>query len=383
MHELNSPERIGDAFFAKPQGVNNIRVDYLYNKLFHTLPFKLSFSEQFEMTCLAEIEKWFEPICSEISKFEGKTIDEGFWIGKSDTEYSKIVVGVTFNSEASEDVPHSMQSILWGVRQKIDDEKKILDNLHVNVVAACATREQAKLLVDIMTPHKMQSKAKMYILASTYGDLNFTAMAMPEIEVDLAMNYGEDFVEFNDKLIDSVNNEKSGLYLFYGPPGTGKSSYIKYLLSGSLKRKVAYIPVSLIDRLTHPDMVPLLMSNKDTVLVLEDAEKALLSREVSENSAIVSTILNLTDGFIGQALNITIMATFNTDKDKIDEALLRKGRLKMSYEFKKLNKRNCQRILDKLGVDGEITEDMTLAEVYNYTQESGYKAPEKRRVGFN
>lgn len=383
MHELNSPERIGDAFFAKPQGVNNIRVDYLYNKLFHTLPFKLSFSEQFEMTCLAEIEKWFEPICSEISKFEGKTIDEGFWIGKSDTEYSKIVVGVTFNSEASEDVPHSMQSILWGVRQKIDDEKKILDNLHVNVVAACATREQAKLLVDIMAPHKMQSKAKMYILASTYGDLNFTAMAMPEIEVDLAMNYGEDFVEFNDKLIDSVNNEKSGLYLFYGPPGTGKSSYIKYLLSGSLKRKVAYIPVSLIDRLTHPDMVPLLMSNKDTVLVLEDAEKALLSREVSENSAIVSTILNLTDGFIGQALNITIMATFNTDKDKIDEALLRKGRLKMSYEFKKLNKRNCQRILDKLGVDGEITEDMTLAEVYNYTQESGYKAPEKRRVGFN
>jgi hypothetical protein len=383
MHALNVPEIIGDAFFAKPAGVNAIKVDYLYNKIFSTLPFRLSFAEQFEMTCLAEIEKWFEPICSEISKFEGKTIEEGFYIGKPMTAYESVVVGITFNSEASDDIPHSMQSVLWGVKQKLDDEKKILENLHVNVVAACKTREQAKTMVDLLADHKMQAKAKMYILASSYGDLNFTAMAMPELDVDLALNYGEDFPDFSSKLINSINDEKSGLYLFYGAPGTGKSTYIKYLLSGVLKRKVAYIPVSLVDKLTHPDMVPLLMNNKDIVLVLEDAEKALLSREVSENSAIVSTILNLTDGFIGQALNITVMATFNTDKDKIDEALLRKGRLKMSYEFKKLNKHNCQQILDKLGMVGEIKEDMTLAEVYNYTQEPGYKEPEKRRVGFN
>jgi ATP-dependent 26S proteasome regulatory subunit len=146
---------------------------------------------------------------------------------------------------------------------------------------------------------------------------------------------------------------------------------------------VAYIPVGLIGALVSPDMLPLLMDNKDVVLVIEDAEKALLSRDVSGNSEIVSTILNLTDGFIGDALNISIIATFNTEKENIDQALLRKGRLRLSYEFKKLSKEDGRTLARSIGKPEEnITGEMSLAEIYNMDDDTGYKEIEQRRVGF-
>jgi len=37
---------------------------------------------------------------------------------------------------------------------------------------------------------------------------------------------------------------------------------------------------------------------------------------------------------LGAGFNIQIMATFNTSLKNLDPALMRKGRLKLSYEFK-------------------------------------------------
>jgi ATP-dependent 26S proteasome regulatory subunit len=184
-------------------------------------------------------------------------------------------------------------------------------------------------------------------------------------------------------VLDNLTNKKSGLYLFNGPPGTGKSSYIKHLLSSNLPRKIAYIPVSLIGQLVSPELMPLLMDNKDIILVIEDAEKALLSRETSENAAIVSTILNLTDGFIGDAMNISIMATFNTEKEKIDSALLRKGRLRLSHEFGLLSLEDSKKLAVAIGKPASaVLEPMSLADIYNMDDDTGYKEPEQRRVGF-
>ena len=125
------------------------------------------------------------------------------------------------------------------------------------------------------------------------------------------------------------------------------------------------------------------MDNKDLILVIEDAEKALVSRDEAGRSDLVSTILNLTDGFLGSALNITVVATFNTAKEKIDDALLRKGRLKHCYEFVKLNKKQAQRLAESLNLpSADITTDMTLADIYYLKAETGYAPEEQRRVGF-
>ena len=66
------------------------------------------------------------------------------------------------------------------------------------------------------------------------------------------------------------------------------------------------------------------MDNSDAILILEDAESALQKRD--GRSGAVSNILNLTDGLLSDCLNISIVATFNTETKNIDEALAFTGK---------------------------------------------------------
>jgi hypothetical protein len=383
MHKYNNPELVRANFYAKPNTSSNKRLEYIFNNIFKTLPNTLYFSEEFDLGCLSFVEENFELFCSDVGRAGTITVDEGVWVGKKDTPYEDVFLGTTYKTKEGESVAYDGVMTRFPHAGISSDNGAKYQELYISVRAVCPDKKQIYLLIEAFAPFKIKQTNKIHILAQEYGDLSFAPIPIPDSNVDLALNYGEDFIPFHNKLVASINEQRSGLYLFYGEPGTGKSSYIKHLLTGEIKRKIAYIPVGLIDKLTHPDMVPLLMNSKDIVLVLEDAEKALLSRDVSDNSAIVSTILNLTDGFIGQALNITLIATFNTEKDKIDAALLRKGRLKLSHEFKKLSVGNAQKIADKLGIPArEITEDMTLADIYNFEKATHYEEPKARRVGF-
>lgn len=77
-------------------------------------------------------------------------------------------------------------------------------------------------------------------------------------------------------------------------------------------------------------------------------------------------LLNLTDGMLGDSLGIQVICTFNTNVKNIDKALLRKGRLITSYEFKELQANKSKILLKRLGVNNYIADNnMTLAEIYN------------------
>lgn len=99
--------------------------------------------------------------------------------------------------------------------------------------------------------------------------------------------------------------------------------------------------------LDNLSIAPFLMDNRNSVLVIEDAEELISSREEVRNSNL-SMLLNLTDGLLGESVGIQIIVTFNTDVNNIDKALLRKGRLSIIYEFKllALDRRNA--LLNKL-----------------------------------
>jgi hypothetical protein len=111
--------------------------------------------------------------------------------------------------------------------------------------------------------------------------------------------------------------------------------------------------------------------------VIEDAEQLIVSRDRDQNSSI-STMLNLTDGILGESLGIQIIATFNTDLHNIDKALLRKGRMLARYEFKSLAREKSQALLQELGhTDAVAKGPMSLADIFNYEQDSF----EMERVG--
>lgn len=196
--------------------------------------------------------------------------------------------------------------------------------------------------------------------------------------VDIEQNYNDDFKVPYEKICEIIEKKnETGLMLFYGEPGTGKSSVIKNLIGSYPETDFIFIDANLLANTQQNSLISYFVENQNTVFILEDCEKALLSREEGFNP-IISTLLNVTDGIIGDVLGIKLICTFNTSLSKIDKALLRNGRLSLKYEFKKLTSDKVSNILGR-----KVNEDMTLADIYNIDNENDFSKQEKRKVGFN
>ena len=241
------------------------------------------------------------------------------------------------------------------------------------------TLAKVRACIDKETQPKKHSN--VYLLCSFDGMLNLQRfdIKLPQKKMNLELNYGSDAKAKFDKVIDSVSSNKNGLVLFSGDPGTGKSTFIKYLTTKTT-RKVIYLSSGSAEQLTNPDFLSFIMGHRNSILLLEDAEKVLRSRDSQDNEAI-SNILNITDGILGDCLNILVIATFNIDREKIDSALVRKGRLLVEHHFKALSADECNRIFESMKSKRRTEKPMTLAEIYN-EDDNFHEEDEKRRVGF-
>ncbi len=199
-----------------------------------------------------------------------------------------------------------------------------------------------------------------------------------KVTLDLQNSYNTSY-DIN-KILSDIKSTKSGLMLFTGLPGTGKTTLIKYLAQTNRDLKFCFITNNNIGMLSDPNFLDFCIEElSDSVIILEDCENSLLSREASK-SYDISTILNLTDGIIGDLLNIKIIATLNTT-DKIDSALLRKGRLICKAEFDKLTVEQGKNLAKSLDKDIEVTEEMCLTDIYNI-EDNGYTTKKQTKLGF-
>jgi SpoVK/Ycf46/Vps4 family AAA+-type ATPase len=179
--------------------------------------------------------------------------------------------------------------------------------------------------------------------------------------LDLETIYPEDFLPVHEKILSRLETPKDkGLVILHGDPGTGKTTYIRYLI-GLLKKRKIFVSPNMTSFISTPDFIKSLQERTDSVLIIEDAESILMSREAGGNDA-VSNLLNLCDGLLADCFNIQVICTFNTKLENIDSALLRKGRLIARYEFPKLTKERAEAIAQQLGTDGtKLKEGSSLA----------------------
>jgi hypothetical protein len=126
----------------------------------------------------------------------------------------------------------------------------------------------------------------------------------------------------------------------------------------------------MVDSITDPSFFNFItdwtMDNgKRTILLIEDAEPLLASRNNNRNLGITN-LLNLTDGILNDILSIQIIATFNTDLGELDDALLRPERLIARKEFTNLTIEQSKSVAEKLKLDTKIiNKEMSLAELYS------------------
>jgi hypothetical protein len=151
-------------------------------------------------------------------------------------------------------------------------------------------------------------------------------------------------------------------------------------LIGKIKKRVLFLSPSAAQNLMNPGFIEILISNPNTVLIIEDAENIIMDRRFSSGSS-VSNLLNISDGLLADCLNVQLICTFNSPLTTVDNALLRKGRLIARYEFGKLNVQKAQRLSDHLGFASTISRPMTVAEIANQNEKE-YEVVEARTIGF-
>ena len=138
----------------------------------------------------------------------------------------------------------------------------------------------------------------------------------------------------------------------------------------------------MISALSSPSFLPFIMKYRNSVLLIEDCEEIIFSRDAGnhQNTAIVN-LLNLGDGLLADALCIKVICTFNTDLKNIDKALLRKGRLLARYEFRELELSKAQNLSKKMGCSKPILKPALLSDIYNWNKEN-YAGKPIAKIGF-
>jgi ATP-dependent 26S proteasome regulatory subunit len=226
-------------------------------------------------------------------------------------------------------------------------------------------------------------KSKISLVTTTRAGLGTVEQNIKPTNIDIPMNYGEGFVKIHDKIVSRLNEDKGkGLVLLHGLPGTGKTNYIRHLC-GQLNKEIIFIPPFMADSIASPDFITFLLEHTNSILVIEDAEKVVLDRDGDGSSRQgVSNLLNITDGLLSDCLSIQIIATFNTSRDRIDKALLRKGRLIAEWKFDALSVEDSNKLLKSIGREDVTNKPMTLTEIYNMDEEVNVVQEERRTIGF-
>lgn len=225
---------------------------------------------------------------------------------------------------------------------------------------------------------KKNSEAKVYYVSK--GNYGFDTYPFKLNVKSIEGNYNDDLPL--EKINNILQEDGSGIMLFNGVPGGGKTSFIRYIIDQNKKNKeFLYLDANVFYSITDSSFISFLLRYKNAIIILEDCEKILKSREGKNQNELISTILNISDGLLGDSLNLKFICTFNTDLENIDKAIMRKGRLKLKYEFKPLCKEKVAKIFEKKGIDPKLAKEMTLAEIYNFEEDNGNKE-QRKTIGF-
>jgi hypothetical protein len=273
----------------------------------------------------------------------------------------------------------NMMVRISGNTNKIKDNLVQLDIVYNIRSGSLASQLDLNKIKEYEKPKK---KANIQLVKSEMGHLDTEEYDLFVPPIDLEMNYGTDFLKAHNIIVSKLNETNGkGIILLHGDPGTGKTSYIKLLTSLIKDKDILFIPPSMAEMLSEPSIIPFLMDHKNSILIIEDAERVISDREGNGSPAGVSNILNLTDGILGDCLSIQIVATFNMKREKIDQALLRKGRLIVEHKFGKLSPEESNKLLKHLEKDHVVEESMCLADIYNIDVEL-IKTVNKSKIGF-
>ncbi len=230
---------------------------------------------------------------------------------------------------------------------------------------------------------RASNKGVVYMLGKTMSGLELFNIGKGGVELN-EDNYDDAVVKGYRRLVaDLKSKSPSGrLGILSGPPGTGKTYLIRALLE-EVSACFVMIPATMVDAIGSPDIIPHMLKIKESnkgysiVFIIEDGDRVLLNRGMDNVSAI-STLLNVTDGILGDLIDLRVIVTTNEKTVKVEPALLRPGRISARVDVGFINEDKAYTIYHKLMGNMNVApvwedrDKITLSTVYQKARENGW-----------
>lgn len=214
------------------------------------------------------------------------------------------------------------------------------------------------------------------------------------------INYEQDVLADFDYIVKELDSTDPGgrLVVMLGKPGGGKTFLTRGIMAAARKPRYVLVNAHDVKKMTGPSILPALMEFTDEAafgrpicFVIEDADECLVPRSSEDgNLSLISSLLNVTDGIMGSAFDIRVIASSNAEKVTLDDALVRSCRLcrrperidlRASTHIGPLSKIKAAEIfasLFEVGAKGPavtIAGKMMLSDVYELARTHGWTSP--------
>lgn len=254
------------------------------------------------------------------------------------------------------------------------------------------TRVLGDLMDEVPDRPRRKRSPCIYALVATMGQLQIESLGRVVGLPFEPMNYRPDVAEQFERVAAELEaDEPSGrLVLLDGATGLGKTYFIRSLVYRCEDCKFVVITPDALQRLSDPQFLPVLLEegggrgNKNLVLVVEDGDFMVRERGADALGAqlnAVSALLNMSDGLLGHALDLRIIATTNTPTDKLDDAIVRRGRMLAHLKFYPLPpeqvRQNLRRLIGDEGGEEAFEKakqiGTSLSDVYYIARQHGWR----------